>query len=533
MQNKVTLILFFIVAAFIGLVLAVDIGQANYEQLGIYAAIAVILYFFIHGWRNVWWFTALLIFSGAVFYHGFVIEAEHVFVMMLALASLLSLIARGNMPQAVELTRAGSRSTAIIVGMLIFYGLAHFCVYYVFPYSPTDYAIKTSSKAYFEGYAAMVCFFWLLVGPYGFSLKPNWSRNLILIIGFALLGNVLARGWMYFTGYQAADGLSSGGLDDYFLYVPVINMQAGIYTLRNLTPLACAILLMIATAPGWWGRQQLPMKFIILAAIGLAVVGAVFSGGRATLLFCIAIFLLVAVIRRRVAILALMGMACVLLIAGINIFSHEINTSAPYYVARSMQMVMFDKGESAASIEDSQETRNAAIKEAFIQFRKDNRSLFFGRSVFSITSADAMSLKGRGIDGFVENAMRSGRTHNLLTDLLMQYGIIGCILYLLAYLTVIRFYFRLNAAIAHTEVVAKALAGAMVVYLPLMMVYQLAGGTFMPAVAALMIGLIRAQLVTHRVALPITAPTRDSHEDRLPARQAHAYPRRAPSRLGG
>jgi len=533
MQHKVTLILFFIVAAFIGLVLAVDIGQANYEQLGIYATIGVILYFFIHGWRNVWWFTSLLIFSGVVFYQGFVIEAEHVFVMMLALASLMSIVARGNMPQAPEFSKAGSRSTAIIVGMLVFYGMAHFCVYYVFPYSPTDYGLKTSLKAYFEAYAAMVCFFWLIAGPYGFTLKPNWSRNLLVIIALALLGNVVARGWMYLAGYQAADGLSTGGLDDYFLYVPVINMQAGVYTLRNLTPLACAVLLMIATAPGWWGRQQLLIKLVVLAAISLAVVGAVFSGGRATLLFCIAIFLVVAVLRRRIALLALMSMACVLLVAGINIFSHEINSNAPYYVARSMQMVMFDKGESATSIEGSQETRNAAIQEAFVQFRKDNRSLFFGRSVFSITAEDAMSLKGRGIDGFVENAMRSGRTHNLVTDLLIQYGIVGCVLYLLAYLAVIRFYIRLNSAIAHTEVVAKALAGAMVVYLPLMMVYQLAGGTFMPAVAALMVGLIRAQLVTHRVALPVTAPTSAPREDRLPVKRAHAYPRRSASHLGG
>jgi hypothetical protein len=504
MQSKFSLIVILAIAAFIAIVLAVDIGQANYEQLGIYATIGIVLYFFINGWRNVWWFTSLLIFSGVMFYQGFVFEADHLFVMMLVLASMMSLVSRGGMGQAPEFKQAGSRSTAVVVGALVTYGLLHFAIYYAIPYSPSDYAVKTSAKAYFECYASMACFLWLLVGPYGFRLKPNWSRSLILIITFALAMNVAARGYMYYRGFQAADGLSTGGLEDYFLYVPVINMQAGIYALRNLTPIACVILLMIATSPGWWPRNCLWLKGVIISALLLCIVGATFSGGRATLLFCIALILAVALFRRRVALFAAMSMIGVLVIAGANIFSYEINNRAPYYVARSFQMVMFDKGDSAATIEDSQEARNASIAEALIQFRKDNRALFFGRSVFQITQEDAMIMRGRGIDGFVYNAVRSGRTHNMITDLLLQYGLIGCGLYVLAYLAVIRFFFRLARTIPSTETLAKALAGAMAIYLPLMFVYQALGGTFMPAVAALMVGLVRVQLVTRREALPVT-----------------------------
>jgi hypothetical protein len=524
MQQKITLIIFFVIATIFGLILAVDIGQANYEQLGIYATIGIILYFFIHGWRNVWWFTALLIFSGVVFYQGFFFEADHLFVMMLCLASFMSLLSRGTMSHPPEFRLAGSRSTSLAVGLLVSYGAAHFLVNYAFPYSPTDYALKTAAKAYFECYASMVCFLWLMIGPYGFTLKPTWTRSLIYIIVFALIGNVAARGFMYLIGFQAADGLSTGGMEDYYLHVPVINMQAGIYTLRNLSPTACVILLMIATAPGWWSQQRPLIKLVVLGAIGLCVIGAVFSGGRATLLFCIAIFLLVALVRRRVALLALMGMSCALIVAVVNLFSDQINTSAPHYIARSLQMVMWDKGEAVSSIEGSQETRNAAIQEALKEFRKDNRVLFFGRSVFLITHEDALVMRNKGIDGFVQNAMRSGRTHNLITDLLLQYGIIGCLLYLVAYISVIRMYIKLSKAIPYSETVAKALAGAMAIYLSLMLPYQLLGGTFMPAVAALMIGLIRVQLVRHRVGLPATASVNQATADRARLTPARGLP---------
>ena len=90
--------------------------------------------------------------------------------------------------------------------------------------------------------------------------------------------------------------------------------------------------------------------------------------------------------------------------------------------------------------------------------------------------------------------MRTGGTHNLLTDLLLQYGLVGCILYLLAYLSVIRFVWRLTLTIPDSEPLAKSLAGAMKIYLPLMLIYQLLGGTYLPMEVALVIGLVRALL---------------------------------------
>ncbi len=496
MQNRITVIFVFVIAMIFAIIAGTNIAMEEYETLGIYGTVAIVLYFFIHGWKNVWWFAALLIFSGVMFWQGFVFEADHLFVMMLVLASMMSLLTHRTNPIPMEMRLAGSRSTLLIIGALLAYGASHFLFNFILPYDPAQYSLKTCSKAYFECFASMVCFFWLLGGPYGFSLKPGWSKGLLWILSLALFGNVLVRGYMYLMGFQAADGLSEGGLESFFLYVPVINMQAGIYALRNLCPIAMIILLMVITSPGWWRSQKNLIRLLVLASIGLCLIGAVFSGGRATVLFCLVLAILVGFVRRQLAVVGVLGIAGAIVIIFANIFSYEINKSAPYYIARSLQIVMIEKGEAHESIGESQYARNSAMQAALTEWRQDARTMLSGRTVFAMSFEDALHYRSMGDSGFVENALRSGRTHNLVTDLLLQYGAIGLALYLAAYLAVIRYYWRLARLVPQEAVVPKALAGAMKIYLPLMLVYQLLGGGFMPSVAALVIGLIRADLIT-------------------------------------
>lgn len=496
MQSKIAAIFVLVIALIFAVVIGSNVAMGEYDSLGTYGVIAIILYFAIHGWRNVWWFTALLIFSGVVFSQGFVFEADHLFVLMLLLATVLSFVngSRTRLPR--EMRLAGSGFTAAVLVLLLGYGTLHFLGNYAFPYSPHDYSLKTSLKAYFECYASMACFFWFLVGPYGFQLKGNWSRFFIAILAFAVAANLLVRFYMFYTGFQAADGLSETGLDAYVLYVPVINMQAGIYTLRSLCPIAVVILLMAATTPSWWRNQKRWVKLIVMVTVVLAMVGATFSGGRATLLLCLALAGCVGLVRRKVALISVMGMAGALLVGLANIFSYEINTHAPFYVARSLQMVMLDKGETYETIGESQNYRNAAIKAALGDWNQDNRTRFTGRSVFAITSEDAEYARNvLGMDGFISNAMRSGRTHNMVTDLLIQYGAIGFVLYLAAYLAVIRYYWRLARLIPETEGFSRSLADSMKVFLPLMLVYELLGGGYLPMISVLALGLIRANLV--------------------------------------
>lgn len=505
MQSRIAVFIFLAIALAFAVVVGSNVAMAEYKSLSFYVFGGIAVYFVVNGWKNVWWFTALLVFSGVVFYQGFMFEAYHLFVLMLFVATCLSVTNRQSMPTPPEFLRAGSRTPIFAVGLLITYGILHFLFNFSNPYNPLDYSWKTSTKAYFESFSSMVCFFWLLAGSYGFIVKRNWGLFFIFIVVFALVGNVFVRGYMFSQGFMAADGLDSE-MTFTSLNVPVINMNPGVYTLRDISPLGTVILLMLATTPNWWRNQKPWVKLMILSGLLSCMLGALFGGGRITLLFCLGLGVLVALTRRNVRTIFAIGAGSVLVVAVVNIFSTQINRDAPAFISRSLQFVMLERGDTFSTINDSQHVRNLAIQAGIKDWQTDERTFFFGRSVFYVNPEDAVYTKETlGWDGFVINALRSGRTHNLVSDLLVQYGLTGLVLYLIAYLSVIRFYWRLYRVVPDEAVWSKALAGAMKLYLPLVLFYQLLGGNYLPTAAALIIGLIRADLVTFHPAL-VSAP---------------------------
>ena len=503
MNKNITTFVLLGIAFVFALVLGTNVASADYESLTVYAVSGIALYFLVHGWKNVWWFTALLGFSGVVFSHGFNFDAGHVFVAMLVIAFVISAVNREYGPRSIVMKSAGGSFLIVLLVILIIYGFLHFVIGLVFPYSPSEYSWKSSSKAYFEAFATMFVSCWLLIGPYQFRLNAPWHRTFVIVLVSAVVGNTAARGLMYLQGFQAGDGLSRGGfagIQEYFLFVPVINMQAGVYTLRDLSPVATVILAMIATSGDWKRSQSLLLRSLVIIGIVSALVGAAFSGGRATLPFCLGLLGLVALVRKRLGLVLLMGFGGILLIMFANLFSTYINVKAPISVARSMQLILIDKGKTYEGISGSQDVRNAAMEQALEEWQENGRTLVFGRSVLNMTAEEAYYIgQTLGAEGFVVNAMKSGRTHNLITDLLLQYGLVGLILYISCYLAMIFYFIRLYRRIPDSVYGVKALVGAVAIYLPVVFIYQAIGGQFMPIVVPLIIGIARAGLVKYEL----------------------------------
>ena len=508
MNRNLLTIGFLVVAFFFALVLGSNVAAGDYESLSTYAIIAVVAYFITHGWKNVWWFTAALAFSGFVFNHGFVFDAGHLFILMLVLASMISVMNRSLAPQSQIINRSGGNMAGFFVGVLLVYGGCHFVFNLAHPYSPQEYSVKTASKAYFEAFASMVGFFWLVKGPYAFRLGPKWSTRFIVILGLAVLINTAARGSLFLQGFQAADGLSSNELDQYFLHVPVINMQAGVYTLRQLCPLAGVIIAMMVSSSQWLKTGRVKMNVFLLIVMGSLLIGTVFSGGRVTLPFTLFLIGLVALVRQKIGLVVGAGMLGLLAIIFVNLFSGFINDKAPIYISRSLQYVMIEKGDAYRGISGSQRVRNLAFSEGIDIWKSDPRILISGRSVFEINHEEALFIvQTLGDHGFVINAVKSGRTHNLISDLLLQYGLVGFVFYILAYCSVIIFYIRLYRNFPHELQLEKSLCGAVAMYLPFIFVYQLAGGQFMPIIAALAVGILRARLLDYEYGKSETSPS--------------------------
>lgn len=501
-MNRNILTIGILAIAFVcAIVLGSNVATGDYETLSTYAVIGIVAYFIIHGWKNVWWFTAFLVFSGVIFSHSFIFNANHLFVAMLAVSFVMSAVNRDFVRRSQFMDSTGAGLPKFFLILLSLYGGGTFLLNLTFPYSPPDYALKTSLKAYFECYASMFVTLWLLSGPFVFKMKTSWPKVLIAVIAFAVVGNTIARGSLYLQGFQAADGLSSGGLDDYFLNVPIINMQAGIYTLRALTPLAVVILTMLLTSSEWWRQQSFVIKMTVISSIIIALVGAAFSGGRATFPFCIGLIGMACLVRKKIGLIMISGVASLFLIAGVNVFAEKINRDAPFYIARSLQLVMLDKGDTYRTVKGSQRVRDEAFDQALIEWKKDARSFVIGRSVFSITAEEALYVNQKlGNEGFAINAMKSGRTHNLMTDLLLQYGVIGFILYMTSYLSVIIYIVKLARRIPSDQPALQALVGAVAIYLPFICIYQLLGGQYMPVIVPLTIGITRSVMQNQSLA---------------------------------
>ena len=121
----------------------------------------------------------------------------------------------------------------------------------------------------------------------------------------------------------------------------------------------------------------------------------------------------------------------IIAVALVNVFSAEINAKAPQLVTRTLQVVMVKKGSAVASIRSSSNWRTELRNRALDEWRTDSRTLFFGRATYRFDEGD-MRVR-RQVGGYyagIETALRRGATHNLTTDLLVQYGAVGFSLYM-------------------------------------------------------------------------------------------------------
>jgi O-antigen ligase len=146
-------------------------------------------------------------------------------------------------------------------------------------------------------------------------------------------------------------------------------------------------------------------------------------------------------LRKQIGALLIISVLSVSFVLFINVFSDWINHSVPVAIARPLQWMLVSKSKEAeASIESSSRWREELFKMSIAEWRSNPRIFWFGRATYGYGVNDyvAQQLLG-GFEAGKESSLRRGVTHNLLTDLLVMYGLVGCIFYYCLVLAIIWF----------------------------------------------------------------------------------------------
>ncbi len=443
MNNKISLVflvsIIIIGASFLGL----TIGQARFVDLSIYGLVTLGALYLCYLYKFTWQIVLFLVFSGVQLNYGFRLSSQQYAVALLLLYGVLITLLRSNpFPKPDFFRRIHAGRLVWFSGLLLIFGVCSFAINRVIPYDGGSYALKNMLKAYSNTFAPVVVLFLALIMPYSFRIGHRVIPTILSILFISLILNFLNTYYLFRQGYGGASILSEEEGSVGLFYIPIINASIGVFTMRVLAPIAVIFSFAFLCERGWYRRQTNYLKLITLSVLGLGLVGSMVSGGRAAVLMSLMYVGVVSLLNRRIVLMAAAACIAAMIVLVANIFSGFINKDLPVYVARPLQYVMIEKGEAMDSIENSSDYRSELFSEAISEWQEDARVLLLGRSVYKAMEYQALKAIVGDKDSFVMVNLNSGTCHALLPSLLIQYGIVGCVLYYIVYLMLIRFFWK-------------------------------------------------------------------------------------------
>lgn len=305
------------------------------------------------------------------------------------------------------------------------------------PFRPSEFALKNALKTYFTELMPIALLWYFSGNPTGIRIKGNITRTLTILLLLGVTFNLAITCYGILTHHNVVDPDVETRYLPAFL-IPGLNAFENPYTLRALGPAAVlfsAITLCLSRYSTGVSRRL----SIFLLLVGS--LGCLLSGGRSAVTTAVLLVLTMLLLRKRVLASAYIVMVAGFLVVAANLSSNWVNREAPIAIARPLQWIMLSKNKVASgSIESSTQWREELLKMAIAEWRSDPRIFWFGRATYGYGVSDyvAMQVSG-GWEAAMQSSLRRGATHNLLSDLLVTYGLIGCILYYCMILATIGF----------------------------------------------------------------------------------------------
>jgi hypothetical protein len=325
--------------------------------------------------------------------------------------------------------------------LLLIYAVCHFYVYWRYPFLPAEYSVRNSLKQMFQSYVPMVVVLVVMLKPGMLRLGRHITKTLVFITLFSL---ILDIGVKCYSVFIQGPGVF-GDKDNARLFIAGINLMENIYILRLLGPFA-VLLGMFLLAERNKNANCGVYKVVLGLMVLLGLVGSLLSGGRLAVILCILFAVVALLIKKRILALLCMGMFCGGVIAVINLFSNQIFVNnMPERIKRTLYLVSFDRNANAlqhakGSIQSSSEWRKELFIRSIKEWQSNRTVIWFGRDVYAFNDDDLLGMSIKGVyEGGMDSSLRRGATHNLISDLLLIYGLIGAILYYLVLVSMVFF----------------------------------------------------------------------------------------------
>jgi hypothetical protein len=321
----------------------------------------------------------------------------------------------------------------------ICYLVGHFVLNYLDPTVQEGFSVKGMLKQDVRYHISFIIIGYFIARSSGQFLSRRPSITAARVISAALGFNIIIRLLFYLdnSGIERGETGEPGGAS--FL-IPGLRMTDNVFALRTIAPMAAALAAAFYTSKA----PNRPSDNLCRIMLLLSFVGAALSAGRASVIFCFFLAGVVFVLRRRGALVTAMAAVFALVLMLVNLFPDTYVRPLPWVLKRSVaKLVITEDMEEEASIAGSTNWRARIFLVAFDHWRNGDARLFWtGQAVSSFTNLDLFMLQNPNLGQADQTALRLGGTHNLITDLLVMWGLIGFLFYYGICIALINFLWR-------------------------------------------------------------------------------------------
>ncbi len=428
----VTIICGFIFATFCGAL----IGQSSFVLLILGAVFAGVLCYVVFLKEYTWHFALLICFVGLVFRPvGFDFGPMEI---SCGLGFLLLLstgwIKGGRGASSLENQPGFSLVRGVLLWWLV-YLVLHMLYNIRAPYRPADFALKNALKSYFAALAPAILLWYFSARPKVLQVGNSVLRVIAGLLLSGLIFNLGVAIYSLIMHHNPVDPDVSDQMPAF--YIPILNTRENPFALRYLGPSAVLLSVVVLAL----GRRRLHIgRSVNFALFFLGIAGSFLSGGRATVVTAGLLALTVLLVTRRIRAIFIAAVFAILVVVALNVAGPAINRSAPLAVVRPLQWMLISKNnEAQSSIDSSSRWREELFHLAIDEWHSSARIFWFGRATYGFGVTDFVNAEITGAyRAAMEASLRRGATHNLITDLLVAYGLVGCLLYYALQIAVVR-----------------------------------------------------------------------------------------------